>query len=89
MLHEMDSSKQPCIILVKDSSRLSRNKKDNEEITKRLFGEYGNRKVIKRIIFGNGTSWDIHSDIKAVDNELLRNYHSSVDTSEKGMTTAK
>ncbi len=89
MLHEMDSNKQPCIILVKDSSRLSRNKKDNEEITKRLFWEYGNKKVIKKIIFGNGTSWDIHSDIKAVDNELLRNYHSSVDTAEKGMTTAK
>ena len=37
MLKAIDDSKISCIILVRDSSRLSRNKLDNFEITKRLF----------------------------------------------------
>lgn len=87
MLLEIDSTSQPCIILVKDSSRLSRNELDSLEITKRLFWLYGNEIKIRQIIFANGISWDIKSDSRSIDRELQANYHYSVDTSNKVKAT--
>ncbi|GAB0175025.1 MAG: hypothetical protein HHAS10_09040 [Candidatus Altimarinota bacterium] len=80
MLKAIDQSNIPCIILVRDSSRLSRNQIDNIEIQKRLFGIYGNQNKIQKIIFYGGEFWTKDSDRIIVDNCLAKNYHESITT---------
>jgi len=46
MLTAIDKSKEPCIILTRDTSRLSRNPTDNLEIANRIFGDNGYKKKI-------------------------------------------
>lgn len=83
LLKAIDASKSRCIILVRDSSRLSRNKLDNLEITKRLFGEYGHKRSIEKIIFYGRKIWDEKGDKISIDNELLQNYHESITTGKR------
>ena len=80
MLIAIDKSNVPCIILVRDSSRLSRNQIDNIEIQKRLFGIYWNQKKIQKIIFYWWESWNENSDRIIVDSCLAKNYHESITT---------
>lgn len=80
MLKAIDQSVVPCIILVRDSSRLSRNQIDNIEIQKRLFGIYGNQNKIQKIIFYWWEFWTKDSDRITVDNCLAKNYHESITT---------
>jgi hypothetical protein len=86
LLKAIDEAKAPCIILVRESSRLSRNELDSLEIQKKLFGLYGSKKKIEKIIFYDGVIWDEHSDRQKVSQELLNNYHYSIQTgkSSKG-----
>lgn len=46
MLEEIDKLGQPCILIARDTSRLSRNPTDNLAIANRLFGDNRTKKTI-------------------------------------------
>ncbi len=90
MLKEIDKSKVPCIILVRDLSRLSRNPTDSLEIMNRLCGDNKNKKKIKisKIIY---LEYDVIKEItKDCDKEELHKkfsagYYDSLDTRKKSI----
>jgi hypothetical protein len=51
MLKEIEKQKESCIILCRDTSRLSRNPTDNLAIANRIFGDNTQRKVISSIYY--------------------------------------
>jgi hypothetical protein len=90
MLNEIDKSKEPCIILARDLSRLSRNPNDSLEIMNRLYGDNKNKKKVKiwKIIY---LEYDIIKEItKDFDKEELHKklsawYYDSLDTRRKSI----
>lgn len=51
MLKEIDGLKKPCIIFVRDTSRLSRNPKDNLALADRIYGDNKQKKRIHKIFY--------------------------------------
>ncbi len=85
MLKEIDKCKEPCILLCKDTSRLSRNEHDNLEIINRLFGKnkFKNNPKIASIYFFDidnyeVVEWSKSTDQTLVATTLLNNYAFSV-----------
>jgi uncharacterized protein (UPF0335 family) len=81
-----------CHILCRDSSRLSRNPRDNMDIADRLFGDndFKKRRAIDKIhMLWDGASiitWTPKSDKESVVNELHNNYTNSIWTKKKSST---
>lgn len=85
MLAEIDKSKEPVILLCKDTSRLSRNQHDNLEITDRLYGDgrFFKKPKIEAIYFFDfdklvTARWDKNTDKELVTQTLVNNYLFSV-----------
>jgi len=89
MIAEIDKLKTPCIVLARDTSRLSRNPKDNLGITDRLYGDNGFKQKIEKIYFLGDSleieSWDNRSDKKVVTDKLKQNYDESLETKKKSI----
>lgn len=78
MLKEISQLKTPCILLVRDPSRLSRNPNDSLKITNLLFGDNGCKRTIAKIVFFEEPEWDCNTDKIKVTQTLLSNYHESI-----------
>lgn len=89
MLEEIDKQKQPCILIARDTSRLSRNPTDNLAIANRLFGDNHTKKTLWKIYFlGDGAviqEWNQMSDKKYIVDKLHQNYIESIETKTKSI----
>ena len=89
MLIAIDEQKEPCILLCRDTSRLSRNPTDNLEIANRLFWDNGTKKSIHTIYFlwenTDVSEWNNKTDKKIVVDTLHDNYTNSLETKKKSM----
>jgi hypothetical protein len=89
MLLAMDQSKEPCSILCRDTSRLSRNPKDNLEIANRIFWDNKYKKTIGSIFFlweqFDVNEWNDKTDKKTIVDTLHDNYTNSIETKKKSM----
>ena len=87
MLAEIDKQKEPCIILCRDTSRLSRNPTDNLSIANRIFGDNKQKKVIQSIYYlGTGMKieeWNERTNKKHIVDTLHQNYTDSMENKEK------
>lgn len=82
MMKEIDKLKTPCILIAHDTSRLSRNPKDNLAITDRLYWDNWYKIKIKRIYFlWKGLKihdWDSKTNKKILTDKLKQNYDESL-----------
>lgn len=89
MLEAIDKCKEPCIILCRDTSRLSRNPTDNLAIANRLFWDNQTKKSIGSIFFlwenFSVQEWIDKSNKKYIVDTLHQNYTDSMETKEKSM----
>lgn len=89
MLEAIDKCKEPCSILCRDTSRLSRNPTDNLAIANRLFGDNQTKKSIGSIYFlwenFSVQEWTDRSNKKYIVDTLHQNYTDSMETKEKSM----
>ena len=89
MLEAIDQSKEPCIILCRDTSRLSRNPTDNLEIANRMFGDNKFKKSIGSIYFlwenFDVNEWSDRTNKIYIVDTLHKNYTDSMETKEKSM----
>ena len=87
MLEEIDKQKESCIILCRDTSRLSRNPTDNLAIANRMFGDNKQQKVISSIYYlGTGMKveeWNEKTNKKHIVDTLHQNYTDSMENKEK------
>lgn len=87
MMEEIDKQKEACIILCRDTSRLSRNPTDNLAIANRIFGDNKHRKVIHSIFYlGTGMKieeWNDRTNKKHIVDTLHQNYTDSMENKEK------
>jgi hypothetical protein len=87
MLEEIDKQNEPCIILCRDTSRLSRNPTDNLAIANRMFWDNKQKKVIQSIYFlGTGMivdEWNEKTNKKHIVDTLHQNYTDSMENKEK------
>jgi len=92
MLIDIDNLKEPCTILCRDTSRLSRNPEDNWNIRTRLFGKRGQKEKpkIENIYFLSESlttqNWNMSSDREEVETVLHNNYMESLRTGKKSAT---
>lgn len=88
LLKEIDRSKEPCIILTRDLSRLSRNPTDTQAIMDRLYGDNKRKHLIEKIIY---LDYDATREItRETDKESLHKrfsggYYDSLDTRRKSI----
>lgn len=86
-MEEIDKQKEACIILCRDTSRLSRNPTDNLAIANRIFGDNKHRKVIHSIFYlGTGMKieeWNDRTNKKHIVDTLHQNYTDSMENKEK------
>lgn len=89
MLLAIDQSKEPCSILCRDTSRLSRNPTDNLEIANRIFWDNKYKKTIGSIFFlweqFDVNEWNDKTDKKTIVDTLHDNYTNSIETKKKSM----
>ena len=89
MLGVIDSLKEPCIILCRDTSRLSRNPKDNLAIADRMFCDNDFKNIwqkIWNIYFLDGmkvVEWNEKTEKKYVADTLHQNYTDSIENKSK------
>lgn len=88
MIKEIDRAKEPCILITRDLSRLSRNPTDSLEIMNRLYGDNKNKRKIDKIIY---LDYEMTKEItKEFDKEELHKklsawYYDSLDTRRKSI----
>lgn len=89
MLKEIDKCKTPCILIARDTSRLSRNPKDNLVLTDRLYGDNECKQKIETIYFLGKNfeiiEWNNKTNKKALTDKLKQNYDESLETKEKSL----
>lgn len=89
MLLAIDKCKEPCTLLCRDTSRLSRNPTDNLEIVNRLFWDNKIKKSIQNIYFlwvnNSLQEWTDKTNKIYIVDTLHKNYTDSMDTKEKSM----
>ncbi len=89
MLKEIDRLKVPCILLARDTSRLSRNQKDNLAITDRLYWDNWHKMLIKGVYFlwkgFTVEEWNCKTNKKMVTDKLKQNYDESLETKDKSL----
>lgn len=81
MIADIDKSNGWCIVLCRDSARLSRNENDSLRITNRIFWDYKTPKKIKSIFFFRDyeiEEWNDKGDKEKMKTELFNNYLFSV-----------
>lgn len=89
LLKAVDMSPEWAIILCRDTSRLSRNPRDNMEIADRIFGDNKKKKKIISIFFLSGNQlqeWNERSDKKYIVDKLHQNYTESIETKQKSLS---
>jgi len=89
MIKEIDKLKVPCALLCRDTSRLSRNPRDNLIIADRIFGDDKTRKTIGKVYFlgdnFNIQEWNDGTDKKYIVDKLHGNYTESLETKTKSI----
>lgn len=88
MIKEIDKCKEPCIILTRDVSRLSRNPTDSQGIADRLYGDNGHKQKIQRIYsldYDSIKEWNKKTDKEEVHRALSASYYDSLDTRRKSI----
>lgn len=88
MIQEIDKSKESCIILTRDMSRLSRNPTDSQGIMDRLYGDNKSKRKIEKIYcldYDNIKEWSIYTDKEDVHRSLSASYYDSLDTKRKSI----
>ncbi len=88
-IDELAKKSKKCILICRDSSRLSRNQKDNLIISDRLFwdNDFFKKPVLEKIfMLGDNMEireWDKRGDKESISNELHNNYIQSLSTKKK------
>ncbi len=88
MMSEIDKLKEPCIILARDISRLSRNPTDSQWIMDRLYGDNKHKIKIDKIYtldYENIKEWNKSTDKDEVHKVLSAWYYDSLDTRRKSI----
>ena len=87
MLWDIDKAKEPCTILCRDTSRLSRNPTDNLAIANRMFWDNKFKKSIWHIFYlGENfaiSEWNEKTNKKHIVDTLHQNYTDSMENKEK------
>lgn len=96
MIEEIDKLKEPCTILCRDTSRLSRNPKDNLAIADRIFCDNDFKKKGQKIWRIYFLEWDLmikewnkNSWKSIIVDTLHKNYMDSLETKDKSWTGHK
>lgn len=88
LIAAIDQSKRPCIILVRDISRLSRNPTDSQSILDRLYGDNKRKRLIEKIYsldYDDIKIWDRMTDKEETHRALSASYYESLDTRRKSI----
>lgn len=88
MINEIDKLKEPCIILARDISRLSRNPTDSQWIMDRLYWDNKHKIKIDKIYtldYENIKEWNRSTDKDEVHKVLSAWYYDSLDTRRKSI----
>ncbi len=88
MISEIDKLKEPCIVLARDISRLSRNPTDSQWIMDRLYGDNKHKIKIDKIYtldYENIKEWNKSTDKDEVHKVLSAWYYDSIDTRRKSI----